>query len=111
MGCEMDESEFNQRVDEVIELIEDRLDNADLDIDYESSGGILTISFEDGSKVILNRQTPLKQIWVATKSGGFHFNFNPEVDAWLKDDDGTELFTALTRYCTEQSGGPVDLQG
>lgn len=106
----MDESEFNQRVDEVIELIEDRLDDVDLDIDYESSGGILTISFENGSKVILNRQTPLKQIWVATKGGGFHFDFNPEADAWLKDDDGTELFAVLTRYCTEQSGGPVDLQ-
>ena len=106
----MDESEFNQRVDSVIELIEDGLDESDADLDYDTAGGILTITFENGSKVILNRQTPLQQIWVATKSGGFHFDFNDDSDAWEKDDDGTELFSALSQYCTEQAGEMVDLQ-
>ena len=105
----MDESEFNQRVDGVIELIEERLDELDVDLDYDSAGGILSITFEDNSKVIINRQTPLKQIWVATKSGGFHFDFNADVDAWLKDDDGMELFTALTKYCTEQAGETITI--
>ena len=107
----MDESEFNQRVDGVIELIEERLDELDTDLDYDSAGGILTIEFEDGSKVIINRQAPLKQIWLATRSGGFHFNYNAEVDGWLKDDDGTELFAALTKYCSEHAGETVDLMG
>jgi len=105
----MTESEFNQRVDGIIELIEEKLDQVDVDLDYEMAGGVLTISFENNSKVIVNRQTPLKQIWVATKSGGFHFNYNPELDAWIKDDDGTELLTALTKYCTDQAGTTVDL--
>lgn len=105
----MTESEFNQRVDDIIESIEDKLDELDTDLDYETAGGILTISFENDTKVILNRQTPLKQIWVATKSGGFHFNYNADVDAWIKDDDGTELLGALTKYCTEQAGETVDL--
>jgi CyaY protein len=105
----MTESEFNQRVEDIIESIEDKLDEVDADLDYETAGGILTISFENNTKVILNRQTPLKQIWVATKSGGFHFNYNTEVDAWIKDDDGTELFAALTQYCTDQAGETVDL--
>ena len=105
----MTESEFNQRVDDIIESIEDKLDEVDADLDYETAGGILTISFENNTKVILNRQTPLKQIWVATKSGGFHFNYNTEVDAWIKDDDGTELLTALKQYCTDQAGETVDL--
>lgn len=106
----MDESEFNQRVDSVIELIEDRLDESGADLDYDTAGGILTITFENNSKVILNRQTALQQIWVATKSGGFHFDFNDASDAWEKDDDGTELFVALTQYCSEQAGETVDLQ-
>lgn len=106
----MDESEFNQRVDEVIEQIEEKLDDVAADIDYESSGGILTISFENGSKVILNRQTPLKQIWVASKSGGFHFDFNDDANAWIKNDDGTELFAAISSYCSEQAGESIDLE-
>ena len=72
---------------------------------------MLSISFADNSKVIINRQAPLKQIWVATKSGGFHFDFNRDVDAWVKDDDGTELFAALSKYCSQQAGETVDLMG
>ena len=105
----MDELEFNQRTDEIIELIEERLDEVDADLDYDNEGGVLSISFADNSKVIINRQAPLKQIWVATKSGGFHFDFNPDVDAWVKDDDGTELFAALSKYCSQQAGETVDL--
>ena len=107
----MDELEFNQRADEIIELIEERLDEVDADLDYDNEGGVLSISFADNSKVIINRQAPLKQIWVATKSGGFHFDFNRDVDAWVKDDDGTELFAALSKYCSQQAGETVDLMG
>ena len=105
----MEESEFNQRVDEIIDLIEERLDETDADLDYEMSGGILTITFANNSKVIINRQTPLKQIWVAAKSGGFHFDYNPDAAAWVSDSDGTELFAALTKFCTAQAGEPVEL--
>ena len=105
----MTESEFNQLVDNVLETIEDRLDAVDADLDYETVGGILTIAFEDDTKVIINRQTPLKQIWVATKSGGFHFNYNSDVEAWIKDDDGSELFGALSTYCSDHAGETVDL--
>ena len=105
----MNESEFNQRVDDVIVLLEERLDETDADLDYEMSGGILTITFANNSKVILNRQTPLKQIWLATKSGGFHFDYNSDDDTWISDSDGSELFAALTRYCSEQAGETVSL--
>lgn len=105
----MQESEYNQRVDEIIDLIEERLDETDADLDYEMAGGILTITFANNSKIIINRQTPLKQIWVAARSGGFHFDYNPDADAWLSDSDGAELFTALTRFCTDQAGETVEL--
>jgi len=107
----LDELEFNQRTDEIIELIEERLDELDADLDYDNEGGVLSISFADNSKVIINRQAPLKQIWVAAKSGGFHFDFNADVNAWVKDDDGTELFAALSKYCSQQAGESIDLMG
>lgn len=52
----MTESEFNQQVDDTLIAIEEALDELDLDIDYETSGGILTITLENGTKVIINRQ-------------------------------------------------------
>jgi len=105
----MDESEFNQQVDDIIEHIEEQLDELEADLDYETAGGIFTVTFENNTKIIINRQTPLKQIWVAAKSGGFHFDFNSDDSCWVKDDDGTELFNALSLYFTEQAGESIEL--
>ena len=105
----MDESTFNQMVDEVIEQLEEAIDDSLADIDYDTVGGILTLMFENESKIILNRQTPVKQIWVATKGGGFHFDYDPDSESWLNDNDKQELFEALSEYCTEQAGTDVNL--
>ena len=105
----MNESEFNQRVDDLLMQIEDAIDESGADIDYETGGGILTLSFTDGSKIIINRQTPLKQLWLAAKSGGFHFDYDAGQDRWLSDQDGEEFFSALNRYCSEQAGESVKL--
>ena len=92
----MTESEFNQRVDDILEQIENAIDESGADIDYETAGGILTLTFENDTRIIINRQTPVSQIWVATKLGGFHFDYHADSDSWVKDDDGTELFAALS---------------
>jgi len=105
----MTESEFSQRVDDTLEHLEELLDSCDTDIDYETVGGILTLTFENKSKIIINRQTPVQQIWVAAKSGGYHFDYDDAQDTWISDSDGMELFAALSRYCTEQAGEEVDL--
>lgn len=105
----MNESEFNQMVDDVLAAIEEAIDESGADIDYETAGGILTLTFDNNTKIIINRQTPVLQIWVATKGGGFHFDYHQQQDAWLKDDDKTELFTALSDYCTQQAGETVQL--
>lgn len=105
----MNESEFNTRVDDIIIRLEDAIDASGADIDYEEAGGILTLSFANGSKIIINRQTPVRQIWVAARSGGYHFDFSDAQDAWLRDSDGEELFVALSRYCSEQAGEKISL--
>ena len=108
----MNESEFNDLVDDIFVEIEDAIEDAcdatNADIDYETSAGILSLSFENGTQIILNRQTPLKQIWVAAKQGGFHFDFNAETNDWLCD--GKELFAALSDYCTDQAGKKIALE-
>ena len=72
---QMDESEFHKRVDAILAALDAALDDVEASIDTELNGGILTLTFENGSKVIVNRQTPNREIWVAAKSGGFHFRW------------------------------------
>ena len=105
----MNESEFNVRIDEVLVRIEEAIDASGAAIDSDTAGGILTLSFDNATKIIVNRQTPVRQIWVATRSGGFHYDYDDQRDAWVSDVDGELLFSALSRYCTEQADEPVTL--
>jgi len=106
----MDESRFNQMADELLVAIEDAIDETELDIDFETSGGILTLSFENGNKIIINRQAPLRQIWVATRSGGFHFNFDEASGQWQEDKTAAELIAELSRHCSTSLGENVVLE-
>ena len=105
----MDESEFNQRVDDILVQVEDAIEDSGADIDYETAGGILTLSFADDSKIIINRQTPVRQIWIATRQGGFHFVYNEAQDQWQLEGGEEDLFAALSRFCTDQADEPIEL--
>ena len=107
----MDESEFNQHVDDILVQIEDAIEDSGADIDYETAGGILTLSFENDSKIIINRQTPVRQIWVATRQGGYHFVYHEDTDLWHLEGGDEELFAALSRFCTDQAAEPIELGG
>ncbi len=68
----MNDVEYDELTDQVLLAVEDAIEALDLDLDYESNGGLLSISFPEGSKVIINKQPPLHQLWVATKFNGHH---------------------------------------
>ncbi len=106
----MNESKFNQLLDELMMAIEDAIDDADLDIDIENAGGILTLTFENNSKVILSRQAPLSQLWLAARSGGFHFDYDEEAESWVCDNSGDDFIEVLNRCCTEQADEEVELE-
>jgi len=102
-----EESTFHARVDAVLESIERAVEAADADIDSEINGGILTLEFDNGSKIIVNRQTPNRELWVAAKSGGFHFRFDA---AGWRDTRGSEaLSSLLSRVISEQSGTALSI--
>ena len=101
-GMAQQESEFHQRVDNVLRDIESALEAIESDIDTETNSGILTLEFANDSKVIVNRQTPTREIWVAAKSGGFHFRFDGA--AWRDTRTNESLETLLSRVISEQSG-------
>jgi CyaY protein len=110
-GTSMNESAFNSAVDAVLLAVEDALDDQDADIDVETSAGILTLTFANGSKVIVNRQGATQEIWVAARSGGFHCGQRD--GGWVCNTTGERLDALLSRVCSEQAGLPVtvDLQG
>jgi len=97
----MNESDFHRGVDAVLARIEEAAEaHDDLDVDLES--GILTLTCPDGSRVIVNRQTPNREIWVAARSGGFHFRMQD--GEWRDTRSGEELFASLTRIVAAHGG-------
>jgi CyaY protein len=105
----MNESDFNQLAEDTMAAIEEAVDDCGVDIDYDSAGGILTLEFGNGSQIIVNKQTPLSQLWVAARSGGFHFDYDAADQCWRLQGGGEELFSCLSRYCSEQAGEEVRL--
>lgn len=107
----MNETEFDRAATDTIARIEETLERAidetGADIDYETVGGILTLEFADGSRIIVNKQGAARQIWVAARSGGFHYSFKD--GRWRNDQNGNELFADLSRLVGSQSGVAVDL--
>ena len=108
----MTESEFLALAERTLAAIESALervtDEGDIDVECSRSGNVLDIEFVDnGSKIIVNSQTPMQEIWVAAKSGGFHYR--REGERWLNTRDGSELFAALSNMVGEQGGAPVAL--
>ncbi len=102
----MEETEFNTLAETTLAKIEQALDVCAADIDYELlPGGVLELEFGDGSKIIVNRHVAAREIWVAARSGGFHFR--RENDRWVGTRDGAELFATLERLASEQAGERV----
>lgn len=104
----MNESEFNEIAEQAIEDMQDAIEASGADIDYEEVGGVLTLEFDNGSKIIFSKQAAMKQLWMAAKSGGFHFMYDEESERWLCDSgDHEELYQMLSRLSSEQSGEEV----
>lgn len=107
----LNSSAFHDLIDEAQQQIEDILDDSDLDLDIENSGGILTLVFADGSQIILSRQEPVKQLWVAARQGGFHFDYDPATQRWLCSNEQRALGQWLSALCLEQSGESIVFPG
>ena len=89
-----------------IELTVDRWLQGDvIDIDSHRTGGLLEMSFPNGSKLIVNTQPPLHELWLAARSGGFHFKHCG--GDWLDTREAQGFFDVLSRCATEQAGQPL----
>ena len=101
----MNESEFNALAEATLLSIEQQVEDADTELDFEMSSGILTLTAENGSKIIINRQVATLEIWVAARSGGYHLG--RQDDAWFCQSTGETLQALLTRVVVEQGGEKI----
>lgn len=109
----MTESEFlvlaEQTLDEIEAAFESAAEENDIDIESSRSGNVLEIEFIDnGSKIIVNSQTPMREIWVAARSGGFHFRH--EGERWINTRDGSDLYEVLSTSASAQAGASLSIQ-
>lgn len=103
------DTEFEALAGHALAGVERAIEATGLEVDLQLKGvGVLEIEFQDGSKMIVNRHAAAREIWVAARSGGFHFRHDGK--AWRDTRDGAELFAVLSRLVSAQVGAPVVLQ-
>lgn len=100
----MTESEFLDVTDSVFARIEAALDDSGLDVDTLRTGNVLEIELDDGGKVIVNRHTFNQELWIAAKSGGYHYRCVDGV--WRNTREDGEFFADLATAICAQSGEP-----
>ncbi|MEO5844892.1 MAG: iron donor protein CyaY [Caldimonas sp.] len=102
-------ADYDARTGAVLAAVEataDRFLQEDvIDIDASRTGGLLELAFPNGSKVVVNTQPPLQELWLAARSGGFHFRSIG--GRWIGSRDGREFFDVLSDCASEQAGRPL----
>jgi CyaY protein len=102
----MTDLEFLDRAEAALQAIElacDRINEAtDADVDNQRVGGMVTLVFANRSQIVVNLQKPLHEIWMAARSGGYHYKWDGQ--AWVDTKGQGELFAQLTRCASEQAG-------
>ena len=106
MSTALTDADYRRETDALLarlEAVADRLLQDDvIDIDTQRTGGMVELSFPDGSKIIVNTQPPLHEVWLAARAGGFHYRWAD--GAWRDTRDGSEFFAALSQHASAQGG-------
>ena len=112
----IDDKQFHQLGSNLLQSIEVALETADdaldLDLDVERQGGnVINIRFRDRSVIVVNTQPPLHEIWVAAKSGGYHYRWAGTLASpqWLDTKTGRELLSDLSEFASAQSGQAITI--
>lgn len=106
----MTDLEFMDQAEALLGRIEascDRInDQTDADLDNQRVGGMVTITFRNGSQIVVNLQKPLHEVWMAARAGGFHYKFDGS--RWIDTKGHGEFFANLSRHAGEQAGQPLE---
>ena len=102
----MTDSEFLDLAESLLRAVEascDRINDQNLaDIDNQRVGGMVTLVISNGSQIVINLQKPLHEVWLAARSGGYHFKFDGQ--QWIDSKGQGEFFSSLSRFASAQAG-------
>lgn len=105
----MTDLEYLDRAEALLASVEagcDRInEETDADVDNQRVGGMITLTFDNGSQIIVNLQKPLHEVWMAARAGGFHYKFDGR--AWRDTKGAGEFFADLSRYASQQAGQQI----
>ncbi len=105
----MTDTEFMDQAEMLLRAIEGNCDRINdqmvADVDNQRTGGMVTLVFANRSQIVINLQKPLHEVWLAAKSGGYHYKFNS--GQWMDTKGQGEFFTNLSRFASEQAGCPL----
>jgi len=101
-------TQYDQTLMAIENIVEAAIEESDIELDYETVNDILTLTCANGSSIIITRQSATSQLWLAAKSGGFHFDF---VDGqWLCDSDQESLGSKLQSICLTQGAVNINFK-
>lgn len=103
----MNDSQYDLMADDLLLAVEEAIEDCGVDIDFESVSGLLTLAFINGSKIIINKQAPLHEIWVATKFNGHHFEY--QQSEWIDKRGGGEFWQFLSKAVSVQADANITL--
>lgn len=92
----MNIAEYHQNIEQVWLQIEEQLEEQGCDVDCDTQGSVFTITFADCSQIVVNKQEPLLELWLASKAGGFHFAFKN--NQWIAQN-GKLFWQCLEQAC------------
>lgn len=105
----MNDSEFLARSEAILDHLESQADDwvalYDLDIDANRNGNVLNLVFDNDIQVVINSQAPMKEMWVAARTGGFHYRFDGA--KWVDTRGGPDMAETLSQICSEISDAPI----
>lgn len=106
----MDDKAYAHLADDALKHIESMLEDVDADdVDVERAGDVITLTFKDKKKCVINTQRPTRQLWLAANARAWHFNFDAASRKWI-DEKGTgiELFTQIASIV--KTGAGIDIE-
>ena len=89
----MTETEYLQQTQMLFNTVMAHIEDNYPDLDAQSQGAIVEIENDDGQKIIINQQTPMQEVWLASRSGGYHFKWNGA--NWVNTRDGADFWEFL----------------
>ena len=97
----MTETEYLQQTQTLFNAVMSHIEDNYPDLDAQTQGAVLEIENDDGQKIIINQQAAMQEVWLASRSGGYHFKWNGS--RWVNTRDGTDFWDFLRLAITKMA--------